>query len=65
MRHSKWRQNNISTFNFDFTIKPLQKVSLKKIVEGTDVFTLLPTGYYKTILYTIITCLDKFNKANI
>jgi len=34
MRHSKWRQNKISTFNFDFTIKPLQKVCLKKIVEG-------------------------------
>jgi len=45
MRHSKWRQNNLSTFNFDFTIKPLQKVCLKKIVEGTDVFTVLPETY--------------------
>jgi len=64
MRQSKWRQNTInkkwSTFNFDFTIKPLQKVCLQKIIEGTDVYAVLPTGYCKTILYTITTSLDTF-----
>jgi len=50
-----------STFNYGFTIKLLQKVCLHKIVEGTDVFAVLHTGYCKTIVYTITTCLDTFN----
>jgi len=28
--------SKLSTFNFDFTIEPLQKVCLQKIVEGTN-----------------------------
>jgi len=66
MRHSKWRQNKIENmvyFQLWFYYQTTTESMSKK--EGTDVLAVLPTGYYKTILYTITTLLDKFNVVTI
>jgi len=68
MHHSKWRQNKITKYDLLSILILLSnhyRKCLTKIVEGTDVFAVLPTEYYKTFLYTITTCLNKFNGVTI
>lgn len=51
-------ENSISDIcdgmNLPFKLKDLQLESLKAVVNGKDLFAVLPTGYGKTVLYSIL-----------
>ena len=35
----------------EFTLKPEQEVAVKSLLDGKDVFAVLPTGYGKSLIY--------------
>lgn len=41
-------------FNFDFMLKPEQRSIVEAIAEKKDVFGLLPTGFGKSMTFTLI-----------
>lgn len=44
----------LSSLKINFKLKTLQKDCLKHIMNGRDVFAVLPTGYGKTVIYTVL-----------
>ena len=57
----------IESLNLGFTLKERQIKSIKHLIAGEDVFAVLPTGYGKSAIYSVLprrTPLPHFNDVS-
>ena len=54
----------LAKIRFPFALKPLQTKCLVSMIKGDDVFGVLPTGYGKSLIYTVLPWLLKQKVGN-